>query len=147
MVKEVLHYAVYRGDDFVYVGTAEECAELMGGKGKKTTQNYATPSHKKKLAKRKDYGNRLEVFNVGAIALKGEENIEEIEQPTATRGKLLNVFGVTGTDGLEHKAGFVFSRGRKHSDLLKVLEQEEDSKKARLSKYGQSLFDSCFKHW
>lgn len=140
-------YAIYRGDDFVYVGTAEECAVFMGWKNKKVTTNYAAPSSKKKSSNRKDYGSRQEVFKVGEIALENTVEFEESDQPSAERGKLLNVFGVTGTDGLEHKAAFVFSRGRKHADLLTVLDQEEKSKKARLSKYGQSLYDSCFRNW
>lgn len=78
----------------------------------------------------------------------GRKVVEEvIEQPESARGKLLNVFGVKGADGIEHKAAFVFSKGRKLHDLTKVLEQEEKSKKAKLSMYGQSLFDSCFKNW
>ena len=145
--KSLSQYAVYRGDEFVYVGTAEECAVFMGWKNKKVTTNYASPSVKKKLAKRADYGNRQEVFKVGEIALEQTAELEELEQPTAKRGKLLNVFGVIGEDGLHHQAAFVFSRGRKHADLLTVLDQEEKSKKARLSKYGQSLYDSCFRNW
>lgn len=142
-----VHYAVYRGDEFVYVGTAEECAVFMGWKNKKVTTNYASPSVKKKLAERADYGNRQEVFKLGEIVFEQTAELEELDQPSAERGKLLNVFGIIGEDGLHHKAAFVFSRGRKHADLLLVLDQEEKAKKARLSKYGQSLFDSCFRNW
>lgn len=145
--KSLSHYAVYRGDEFVYVGTAEECAVFMGWKNKKVTTNYASPSVKKKLAERADYGNRQEVFKVEEIEFEQTAEPVELDQPTAERGKLLNVFGVIGEDGLHHKAAFVLSRGRSHKDLLTVLEQERKSKKARLSSYGQSLYESCFRNW
>lgn len=40
-------YAVYRGDDLLAIGTAEEIAEKLGIK-KKTVYFYASPSYKKR---------------------------------------------------------------------------------------------------
>lgn len=141
-------YAIYRGGDIIAVGTDEECATFMGWKNKQQVIFYSSPSHHQRLNRRADKGNRVEVFRVGKVESEMEAVVEqEVEQVASERGKLLNMFGVTGDDGLEHKVGFVFSRGRKHADLLAVLQQEKESGKARLSGYGQSLFDSCFRNW
>ncbi|QNK89068.1 hypothetical protein H7992_04910 [Sporosarcina sp. resist] len=43
--------------------------------------------------------------------------------------------------------GMVVSKERKSGHLSAVLKQGAASKRARLSPYGQSLFDSCFKKW
>lgn len=40
-------YAVYRGDDLLAIGTAEEIAEKLGIK-KETVYFYASPSYKKR---------------------------------------------------------------------------------------------------
>lgn len=40
-------YAVYRGDDLLAIGTAEEIAEKLGIK-KETVYFYASPTHKKR---------------------------------------------------------------------------------------------------
>lgn len=117
----------------------------------KTTMTLA--DKKKNLVKAGTFGKYKRQWESQFEKESGEtemvdiEEVEVVEQPKSDRGKLLNVFGVTGEDGLTHQAGFVFSRGRKHADLLAVMDQEEKSKKARLSKYGQSLYDSCFRNW
>lgn len=141
MAKRTL-YAIYRGDDLLVVGSSAECAKFMGWKSPRQTSIYSSRSKK-----RRDIGKQLNVIRITG----GEDLVdiaeEIVEQPTAERGKLLNVFGVIGEDGLHHKAAFVLSRGRSHKDLLTVLEQERKSKKARLSSYGQSLYESCFRNW
>jgi hypothetical protein len=48
-------FAVYRGDEFVDVGTAEEIAKRLGCKPD-TIRFYASPSYKARL---KDGNNRL----------------------------------------------------------------------------------------
>ncbi len=40
-------YAVYKGDDLLAIGTAEEIAEKLGIK-KETVYFYASPTHKKR---------------------------------------------------------------------------------------------------
>lgn len=46
-------YAVYRGDDMLVMGTAQECAEFMGWKGgAHTTRYYTTPSVRSSQEKR-----------------------------------------------------------------------------------------------
>lgn len=49
MVKE---YAVYKGDEMICIGSMAECADHMGVKIE-TIQFYLTPSHQKRVAKRK----------------------------------------------------------------------------------------------
>ena len=45
-------YAVYKGDDLLAIGTAEECAELLKVKAR-TIAWYATPSYKRRLEQQK----------------------------------------------------------------------------------------------
>ncbi|MDM5237473.1 hypothetical protein QUF83_15210 [Bacillus cereus] len=45
-------YIVYKGESFVCLGTIQECAQHMGVLPK-TVRYYATPSYKKRAAKRK----------------------------------------------------------------------------------------------
>lgn len=53
------------------------------------------------------------------------------------------------SDGKEYavKIAFVVSTLRKRGDLKIVRKQIELSSTAKLSRYGQSLLDSCFKNW
>lgn len=56
-------YAVYKGDRLLAMGTAEECAEIMG-----VTREYiywmTTPAAKRRLAKRKNPANATVAFRV-----------------------------------------------------------------------------------
>ena len=47
-------YAVYRGDDFLFVGTAAECANFMGWKNAKQTNWYASPTGLKRAENKKN---------------------------------------------------------------------------------------------
>lgn len=51
-------YAVYKGDEFKCMGTAEECAAVLDVQPK-TISWLTTPTAKKRLAKRKDPDNAL----------------------------------------------------------------------------------------
>lgn len=46
-------YALYRGDDLLYIGTVEELAKAHGVK-KRTIIQYRTPSYEGVVAKRKN---------------------------------------------------------------------------------------------
>lgn len=46
-------YGLYRGDEFLDVGTAKELAKRMGV-ARETIKSYATPSHHKRAEKQKD---------------------------------------------------------------------------------------------
>ncbi|MBS4200294.1 hypothetical protein KHA93_11695 [Bacillus sp. FJAT-49732] len=59
MKKEKI-YGIYRGDEFVTVGTLKECAEHLGVK-ENTIRFMTTPSYAKR---RKDDGNSLVAFLV-----------------------------------------------------------------------------------
>lgn len=43
-------YAIYKGDNFIFEGTAKECANYLGVK-EKTIHFYNTPSNKKRNKK------------------------------------------------------------------------------------------------
>lgn len=45
-------YAVYKGENFICIGTAKECAEEMNVLPE-TIKFYTTPTYQKRLAKRK----------------------------------------------------------------------------------------------
>ncbi|MEK3935957.1 hypothetical protein MKY41_11570 [Sporosarcina sp. FSL W7-1349] len=80
----------------------------------------------------------------------GDEDMTETIERTAERGRLLKTIAVysPGRNGrMKHEVGFVVSRTRPFQDILTIAEHEDVCKKARLSRYGQSLFDSCFKNW
>lgn len=46
MKKEII-YAIYKGDDFVYMGTKKECAEHLGVKPE-AIKFYSTPTYQKR---------------------------------------------------------------------------------------------------
>lgn len=52
MAKE---YALYRGDEFVLIGTIKEIAEEIGVK-EKTILHYKTPTYLRKIERRSDGG-------------------------------------------------------------------------------------------
>ena len=58
--QEKSEYAVYKGDEFICLGTARECAENLGMKIP-SFRILATPSYKKRFAK-KFKPNALEVI-------------------------------------------------------------------------------------
>ncbi|MGG4305952.1 hypothetical protein ABEW59_24785 [Bacillus wiedmannii] len=53
-------YVVYKGESFVCIGTAKECAQHMGVLPA-TVRYYTTPAYQRKLAKRKKSRNYLTV--------------------------------------------------------------------------------------
>lgn len=55
-------YAVYKGDDFICLGTVKECAKELGVK-EDTIRFYMTPVYKKRMTKSSS-GNYIEVFRV-----------------------------------------------------------------------------------
>ena len=56
-------YAMYKGDEILYIGTLEEIAEKHGVK-KQTIYHYTTDAYKKKIAKRNKAENFIEVFRI-----------------------------------------------------------------------------------
>lgn len=58
MIRE---YAVYKGDEFVTLGTAKHCAEFMGWSVPKQTQYFASPTYRKRV---KGDGNGLVVIKI-----------------------------------------------------------------------------------
>lgn len=58
-----LEVAVYKGDEFVCMGTIKECAEFMGVK-KDTIRYYLRPAYSKKIAKRKKSPNAITVIKL-----------------------------------------------------------------------------------
>ncbi len=67
--------------------------------------------------------------------------------PKSQKGTLVSLLTMQFPDGIVHKVGFVVSKRRKYGDLTTVVQQTAAAKHSRLSKYGQSLFDACFKGW
>lgn len=61
LTKLLAHYAIYRGEEFITLGTAKECAEFMGWSAPKATQYYASPAYRKKV---KPNGNGLVVIKL-----------------------------------------------------------------------------------
>ena len=53
-------YAVYKGEKFICIGTAKECAEHMGVL-EATIKFYLTPTYQRKIAKRKNPRNYITV--------------------------------------------------------------------------------------
>lgn len=54
-------YAIYKGDEFLVIGTAAECADFMGWKREKTVSWYTHPAYERKVAKRKNARNYITV--------------------------------------------------------------------------------------
>ncbi|HBT71434.1 hypothetical protein ACE1MS_09605 [Lysinibacillus sp. fkY74-1] len=67
--------------------------------------------------------------------------------PESKKGTLVSLVTMTFSDGMVHRVGFVVSKRRRHGDLTKVVQQTAAIKNSSLSRYGQSLFDACFKGW
>lgn len=66
-MRKIIEYAVYRGDEFITLGTAIECAEYMGWNKPKYTQFFASPTYKERV---KPDGN-------GLVVIKLEEDEED----------------------------------------------------------------------
>lgn len=49
-------YAVYKGEELLAMGTLKECAQTLGVKPE-TVRYYQTNAYKRKVAKRRTYGN------------------------------------------------------------------------------------------
>lgn len=60
----MVEYAVYKGDELLVVGTAQECADYMGWMHYKTTQWYTTPEYARRVAKRKTVKNAIKVIRL-----------------------------------------------------------------------------------
>jgi len=56
-------YAMYKGDEILYIGTLEEIAEKHGVR-RETVYYYTTESYQRKIAKRKKAENFIEVFRI-----------------------------------------------------------------------------------
>ena len=54
-------FAIYKGDDFIYLGTRKECAKYLGVKDKSITF-YCTPTYKRRI--KSEYNNRVIVIKV-----------------------------------------------------------------------------------
>ena len=54
-------YAVYKGEEFITLGTAKECALFMGWSVPKQTQYFASPTYRKRV---KDDRNSLVVIKI-----------------------------------------------------------------------------------
>lgn len=67
--------------------------------------------------------------------------------PESKKGTLVSLMTMSFSDGMVHEVGFVVSKLRKRGDLTTVVQQTAAIKKSSLSRYGQSLFDACFKGW
>lgn len=52
-MKKVKEYAVYKGDNLLAIGTAEECSKILNVMAE-TIYYYASEAYKRKLAKRKN---------------------------------------------------------------------------------------------
>ena len=59
-------YAVYKGDEFICIGTRRELAKIFNVK-KKTVQFWSTPANKRRLASRKNGKSQ------GILAVKIED--------------------------------------------------------------------------
>ena len=60
---DTTEYAVYRGDEFQFIGTAEECADRLGC-SVNSFKFYLTPSYQRRLAKRKRPKNYIVVVRL-----------------------------------------------------------------------------------
>lgn len=67
--------------------------------------------------------------------------------PKSQKGTLISLMTMRFPDGMVYKVGFVVSKRRRYGDLSTVVQQTAAAKHSSLSKYGQSLFDACFKGW
>lgn len=56
-------YALYKGDDLLYIGTAREISEAHGVQ-LKTVYYYQTPAYKRKIAKRKNARNYITIIRL-----------------------------------------------------------------------------------
>lgn len=70
-----------------------------------------------------------------------------MDNERSSKGTLVSLTTLKTADGMDYNVGFVVSKYRKYGHLTSVVNQRDSSKNARLSKYGQSLFNSCFKNW
>lgn len=65
-------YVVYKGDDIICHGTAEECSEKLG-LSVKTVQRLATTAYMNMLSKRKESDNPLIAVKIPADELELSE--------------------------------------------------------------------------
>ena len=63
-------FAVYKGDDLIVVGTADEVVEFMGWKNRGTLWRLCSPSYKKKVETRLTVTGAL-------VAYRLEDEVEE----------------------------------------------------------------------
>lgn len=59
-MKKIIQYAIYKGDDFLFMGTKKECAEYFNVK-ENTILHWATPTYLKHL---KDNNNMMIAIRV-----------------------------------------------------------------------------------
>lgn len=63
MRKAQTEVAVYKGDEFLFTGTIQECAEHFDVR-QETIRYYLTPAYAKKLAKRKRSRKAIQVIRI-----------------------------------------------------------------------------------
>jgi hypothetical protein len=56
-------YAVYKGDEFICLGTINECAKFLGI-NPKSVRHLMTPSYIRRVEKRKNNGDFLVMFRL-----------------------------------------------------------------------------------
>lgn len=61
MTVKVKEYAVYKGDQFICIGTMEKCAEFIGV-SVNTIRFYLSPAYHKRVKARKKAENYINVF-------------------------------------------------------------------------------------
>ncbi|OEH53015.1 hypothetical protein AQ616_18425 [Oceanobacillus sp. E9] len=59
-------WAIYKGDQFVFMGTTNECAKELGVHPD-TIRFYSTPIYKKRLEKRGNLDNSTVVVDLGEV--------------------------------------------------------------------------------
>lgn len=60
-MKNPVYYGVYKGDEFITVGTGKECAEALGV-SERSLKFYASPTYKKRTT-----GNALVVIRLEEV--------------------------------------------------------------------------------
>lgn len=63
MRKNTLEVAMYKGDEFLFAGTIQECAKHRNVRPE-TIRYYLTPAYANKLAKRKRSRNPIQVIRL-----------------------------------------------------------------------------------
>ena len=81
-------YAIYYDDTFMFTGTAEECAKELGV-STSSINFYASPAHKKRVAKQtgEREANKVIAVNLGTYPVNEEEYYETLKQIKLPTGR------------------------------------------------------------